>query len=190
MVYTMEFRVDGGCRGNGTESAIGAAAACRFFRGGSHKTRTQALDTYEYNATNQRAEILAMTIALDWVLEKFKELNSYPRLRVKIYSDSRYAIGCMNEWIAKWSRNGWRNSQGKPVANRDLIEEASLLNDAVKELGTIRYIYIPREENMIADAACNDALDELEDDDDLTSTDSSTGFYGYRTSRVPWGWWT
>jgi len=48
---------------------------------------------------------------------------------------------------------------GYEVANRDLIQLASDLDDRVKELGSVRYIWVPRSENMEADQACNEALD-------------------------------
>ena len=38
-------------------------------------------------------------------------------------SDSTYVVNCFrHRWWAGWQRRGWRNSQGKPVANRDLWE--------------------------------------------------------------------
>ena len=42
---------------------------------------------------------------------------------VTIYTDSRYAIGCLSdEWLGKWQTNGWKTSAGTDVANRELIE--------------------------------------------------------------------
>ncbi|RYP47536.1 hypothetical protein DL768_006413 [Monosporascus sp. mg162] len=113
-----------------------------------------------HTPTNQRAEITAIILALEWALEKYQELDSDPYLVVKIHSDSRYAIGCMTQWIYKWANNGWVNSSGYDVANRDLIQRASELDDEVKELGEVEYIWIPREENTTADELCNEALDE------------------------------
>ena len=38
-------------------------------------------------------------------------------------SDSTYVVNCFRQrWWDGWRRRGWRNSQGKPVANRDLWE--------------------------------------------------------------------
>ena len=68
----------------------------------------------------------------------------------------------MSQWIYKWTRNGWLNAAGYEVANRDLIEEASNLDDDVSNLGSVEYIWVPREENEEADEACNDKLDQLE----------------------------
>jgi ribonuclease HI len=66
----------------------------------------------------------------------------------------------MTEWIHKWCRNGWINSAGNEVANKELIQEASGLDDKVKELGDVKYIWIPREQNEDADRYCNQALDD------------------------------
>ncbi|RYP05235.1 hypothetical protein DL764_003942 [Monosporascus ibericus] len=167
MVYLMKFYVDGGCRGNGQPGSIGAAAAVLTTRGKrmyyktTHLPRDFIFD--DHNPTNQRAEIAAIILALEWALEKYQELNSDPYLTVEIHSDSRYAIGCMTQWIYKWHNNGWTNSSGYEVANRDLIQRASELDDEIKELGEVDYIWIPREQNTTADKYCNEALDEQDD---------------------------
>lgn len=119
-----------------------------------------------------------MILALETALERYYKLDSTPYLDVKIYSDSKYAIGCMNDWIYRWSNNGWMNSAGNEVANRELIEEASDLDDRLKEEGKVRYIWVPRSENRDADRCCNEEMDEMEreerDDsmDDYSSDES------------------
>ncbi|KAI0192740.1 ribonuclease H-like domain-containing protein [Xylaria flabelliformis] len=163
MVYTMVFFVDGGCRYNGKPWAIGAAACVLKTRSSLSFHRTKELSRHSDTPTSQRAEITAIIMALKWALEKYQELDSCPQLDVRIHSDSRYAVGCMNEWIYKWARNGWTNAAGYEVANRDLIEKASSLDDEVKELGSVEYIWVPRSQNEEADEACNEKLDELDD---------------------------
>jgi ribonuclease HI len=164
MVYTMEIYVDGGCRRNGYTNAIACAAAVRKDRWGSYWHRQQRLNDYHHNATNQRAEITAIILGLKMALDKYEELDSSPSLDVTIHSDSRYAVNCMNTWIYKWSGNGWTNARGEPVANQDLIREASRLDDEVKELGDVEYVWIPRSENELADKHCNEELDAMEDE--------------------------
>ena len=61
----MNFYVDGACRGNGQPGAIGAAAAKRPYRDSSVSYRTRQLNTDNYRAANQRAEILAIILALE-----------------------------------------------------------------------------------------------------------------------------
>jgi len=159
MVYIMEIYVDGGCRGNGQPGAIGAAAAVFKKKYGGYDAWTRSLPRYP-PPTNQRAEITAIILALEQALENYEGLDTNPYLDVKIYSDSRYAIGCMTDWIYKWTRNGWINAAGNEVANRDLIQEASDLDDRLKEEGDVEYIWIPREDNQDADRLCNEAMDE------------------------------
>jgi ribonuclease HI len=36
--------------------------------------------------------------------------------------DSQYTINAVTKWHHGWRRNGWRNSKGDPVANRESIE--------------------------------------------------------------------
>jgi ribonuclease HI len=42
---------------------------------------------------------------------------------VEVVSDSTYVVNCFKQrWWEGWLRRGWRNTQNKPVANRDLWE--------------------------------------------------------------------
>ncbi|KAI2602623.1 ribonuclease H-like domain-containing protein [Hypoxylon sp. NC1633] len=159
MVYVMEFYVDGGCRYNGFPYAKGAAAACLMAKDSTYCTKTRRLNTRRKSATSQRAEILAIIIALEWALERHDELRTNPKISVSIKSDSKYAVNCMTRWIYNWCRKGWIKSNGEAVANRDLIKKASDLDDRVRELGTVDYLHIPREQNTEAHEACDEMLD-------------------------------
>lgn len=42
---------------------------------------------------------------------------------IEIVSDSQYVVKCFNDnWHVGWKKRGWKNSAGKPVANKDLWE--------------------------------------------------------------------
>lgn len=161
MVYIMNMYVDGGCRGNGRPGAFGVAAAVNKLKWGRQKWWTEKLPG-QMVPTNQRAEIFAIILGLRNALERHRNLIMNPRLRLTIYSDSKYAIGCMTEWVHKWTQNGWRNAAGSPVANQDLIRHALWLEDQVKRKGSIKYVYIPRENNQEADRRCNELMDQIQ----------------------------
>ena len=161
MGYIMKFYTDGGCRGNGRSGATGAAAAVLEKKFGGTTWWTRSLPGYP-TPTNQRAEITGIILALEKALDRYESLDTRPYLQLTICTDSKYAIGCMTEWIYKWTENGWTNTRGCEVVNRDLIEKASRLDDKAASLGSVRYEWVPRGENEQADHLCNKDLDEQE----------------------------
>lgn len=96
VVYT-----DGACSGNpGPGGWAWAVQGGGFASGAAPHT------------TNQRMEITA-------ALEAVRALPG----ALEIVSDSTYVVNCFKQrWHVSWLANGWRNSQKKPVANRDLWE--------------------------------------------------------------------
>lgn len=62
--------------------------------------------------TNNRMELMAVIVGLE-------ALNR--PCQVELYSDSKYVIDAFEKnWVDSWLRNGWKNSQKKPVKNIDL----------------------------------------------------------------------
>jgi ribonuclease HI len=114
---------------------------------------------------------------LEKALERYQELRGFPKLDVKIYSDSRYAVNCMNTWIYRWVQNGWKNTKGNEVCNRDLIQRASDLDDEPKDLGYVKYLWTPREQNSEADQRCNACLDKAEEGEGDVDDNGSYFYY-------------
>ena len=70
----------------------------------------------EYHTTNQRMELMAICKALEYAQSIRRNCE-----KIIIYSDSAYAINCyLKEWYIGWQFNGWLNSKGEDVANKDL----------------------------------------------------------------------
>lgn len=63
------------------------------------------------HGTNQTAELNAAIHGLQM---------TPIRSSVLLVSDSQYVLKGLTEWRAGWEARGWRNSQKKPVANKDL----------------------------------------------------------------------
>ncbi|CAN5425622.1 hypothetical protein BH11CYA1_BH11CYA1_09550 [soil metagenome] len=66
--------------------------------------------------TNNRMEMAATIHALA-MLDPAKELP------ITLYTDSTYVIKGITQWIFGWRNRGWKSSDGKDVANRDMWEE-------------------------------------------------------------------
>ena len=79
------------------------------------------LSGYVPDTTNNRMELTAAVMGLSAVA-----VDNVP---VTLYTDSRYVSDAINKgWLANWPNRNWRNSEKKPVANRDLWEQLLVLN--------------------------------------------------------------
>lgn len=121
--------MDGGCRRNGQNDAIGAAAAV-LYSYGSPDIKTLNLPR-TLRPANQRAEITSIVIALEWAMGKYEMLRSNLYVDVLIHSGSSYAVNCFREWKAEWIENGFRNYEGHPGANQDLIMKVIDLEESL-----------------------------------------------------------
>jgi Ribonuclease HI len=76
----------------------------------------------------------------------------YP-CQVKLYSDSAYLINAFRQnWLGNWQRNGWLNSQKKPVENRDLWLDLIELNLTHR----IEWIKVPGHKDNIYNNRCDE----------------------------------
>ncbi|RMA46095.1 ribonuclease H [Bifidobacterium sp. wkB344] len=83
------------------------------------------------NGTNQIGELCAVVQAL----------RAHPGERpLVIETDSQYAINCSTTWVPGWKRKGWKNSQGKPVKNRPLIE--AIDREIQARPGSVRFVWV------------------------------------------------
>lgn len=83
------------------------------------------------NGTNQIGELCAVLQAL----------RAHPGERpLVIETDSQYAINCSTTWVPGWKKKGWKNSQGKPVKNRPLIE--AIDQEIQARPGSVRFVWV------------------------------------------------
>lgn len=60
-----------------------------------------------------------------------------------ILCDSQYVIKSVTQWMPGWKRKGWRKADGKPVMNRELLEELDrLMTERKAAGGVVRFEWV------------------------------------------------
>lgn len=94
---------DGACSGNPGRGGWGAllqfGEAEKELCGGEAQT------------TNNRMELMAAIRALESLKEP---------CRITLYTDSKYVMDGITQWMVNWKRRGWKTANKKPVKNQDL----------------------------------------------------------------------
>jgi len=102
----VEIYTDGACSGNPGPGGYGS-----LLRYGEV---TKEISGCERETTNNRMEMMA-------VIEALRRLKR--PCKIIVTTDSQYVMKGMTQWIHGWIKKNWRNSQKKPVLNKDLWEE-------------------------------------------------------------------
>ncbi len=103
MTKSVEIYTDGACSGNPGPGGWGA-----ILRWNGHE---KELSGGEGETTNNRMEMMA-------VIKAFEALSKASR--VELYSDSKYVLQGISEWLEGWKARGWKTAGKKPVKNQDL----------------------------------------------------------------------
>ena len=140
----VELYTDGACRGNpgpGGWAALLIAGAER-----------KELSGAEAETTNNRMELMAAISGLS-ALKR--------RCCVKLYTDSKYVLQGLTEWLPQWKARGWRTAAREPVKNKDLWEKLDLAAAAQD----IEWHWVKghsgHEGNEYVDALANQAIDRM-----------------------------
>ena len=100
----IKIYTDGACSGNPGKGGWAAIIL-------DNSANQSRISGSEKNTTNNRMELMAPIMAL----KKIKEESE-----ITIFTDSKYVKDGITEWIKKWKLNNWKNSNKKPVKNKDL----------------------------------------------------------------------
>ena len=106
---------DGACSGNPGPGGWGAILI--------FGERQKELCGGEPATTNNRMELMAAIQALEALTKPCK---------VQLFTDSRYVMDGICEWIAGWKARGWKTAAKQPVKNEDLwrrLDTARLRHD-------------------------------------------------------------
>ena len=140
IIYT-----DGACKGNPGPGGWGVLILLENeqieLSGGSKET------------TNNQMELTAVIKALNFFEKKIK---------VDLYTDSKYVMDGITDYIKKWKINGWQTANKKPVKNMNLWK----ILDELNHLHDINWIWVKghsgNPENEKADALANLGIENLD----------------------------
>lgn len=104
------IHTDGACSGNPGPGGWGAIL--------EHGGHCKEISGGEASTTNNRMEMTAVIKALE-------SLKS--PCTVDIYTDSKYVMDGITQWIHGWKKNGWKTASKKPVKNDDLWQQLDAL---------------------------------------------------------------
>ena len=137
----VEIYTDGACSGNPGPGGWGALLR---YKGTEKKLLGGELDT-----TNNRMELMATIQAL--------EALKHP-CQIDFYTDSKYVMHGITEWIKGWKAKNWKTAARKEVKNRDLWERL----DSLIEPHNITWHWVKghsgHEENEIVDKLARDGI--------------------------------
>ena len=107
----------------------------------------------EPQTTNNRMELTAVIQALQALTRS--------GCVVKLYSDSKYVLNGISQWMVDWKRRGWKTAAKKPVLNQDLWQTL----DVLSQQHEIEWHWVKghsgHPENEQADQLANLGIDEL-----------------------------
>lgn len=144
MPADVTIHTDGACRGNPGPGGWGAIL--------ESGTTRKTLHGGEAQTTNNRMELTAVIRALAALKRP---------CNITLYSDSKYVLQGITEWMPNWKSRGWKTAAKKPVLNLDLWQAL----DAEVARHTIDWQWVKGHSgnpgNEAADQLANRGIDEL-----------------------------
>lgn len=120
----IKIYTDGAARGNPGQAGWAAIILLGQNYGG--QVGIHEIGGRAEHATNNQMELTAPIEAMKYI--KKHKMDA----KVEFFSDSKYVITGINEWIHNWMKNNWRNANRKPVLNQELWQELHILNQEFK----------------------------------------------------------
>ena len=139
IIYT-----DGACRGNPGPGGWGALI--------KYDSAEKTIFGGQANTTNNQMELSAAIEGLAVLKEP---------CNVELFTDSKYVMVGITQWIQNWKKNNWRTAAKKDVKNKELWIEL----DKYESSHDVRWHWVKghsgHEQNEIADQLANKGIDTL-----------------------------
>ena len=140
----IKIYTDGACRGNPGPGGWGALIL--------KDNEEIKLNGGQNVTTNNQMELTAVIKALNFFSESSE---------IEIFTDSKYVMDGITDYIKKWKVNGWKTASKKPVKNSDLWKQL----DELSAQHSISWNWVKghsgHRENDIADELANLGIDNL-----------------------------
>ncbi|MGA1741984.1 MAG: ribonuclease HI [Pseudohongiellaceae bacterium] len=144
MSKVVTIYTDGACRGNPGPGGWGVLL--------EYGDNQRTLYGGEDPTTNNRMELTAVIKALQALKLK---------CHVELYTDSKYVLQGITEWLPNWKKRNWLTANKKPVQNVDLWQMLDILVSNYE----INWHWVKGHSgdrgNDIADQLANKGIDEL-----------------------------
>ena len=141
---TVIIYTDGACRGNPGPGGWGVLI--------EYGELSKQLYGGDVSTTKKKMELTAAIMALKEIKEPCE---------IILYTDSKYVLQGIEEWIHNWKKRGWRGANKKPVKNIDLWKEL----DELRDKHNIKWNWVKGHSgdpgNETADMLANRGIDEL-----------------------------
>ena len=140
----IKIYTDGACRGNPGRGGWGV-----FIINGQESKK---IFGGKIETTNNEMELTA-------AIKGLESFNSPKEL--DLYTDSKYVMDGINDWIHNWKRNGWKTANKKPVKRSNLWMELDKLNS----FHDVKWYWVKGHSgdigNDMADELANQGIDSL-----------------------------
>lgn len=150
----MEIYTDGSSLGNPGEGGWGAILI--------GKNNVVEIGQAVSGVTNNQMELLAVYKALELLSER--DVNNY---EITLYSDSKYFVDGINEWVINWQKNDWRKADKKEVLNKDLWQDILRVRDFVESDNKIFFEHIKAHNGHVYNERVDDIARESAEGKDL-----------------------
>ena len=141
---TVIIYTDGACRGNPGPGGWGVLI--------EYGELSKQLYGGDISTTNNKMELTAAIMALKEIKEPCE---------IILYTDSKYVLQGIEEWIHNWKKREWKGANKKPVKNIELWKEL----DELRDKHNIKWNWVKGHSgdpgNETADMLANRGIDEL-----------------------------
>jgi len=126
----VEVYTDGSSLGNGKGTSMAGYGV--YWEDERFHNLNQACRLAGPVQTNNRAELTAILMAI--------RLHPEPSRPLRIWTDSQYAINCINKWMPRWRSNNWKRGLDAEVSNKDLLQDIDQAIGSCKIRPTLEHV--------------------------------------------------